>query len=313
MSFLLPIRHRLEYAAVRSGLALVDWFPLRACPALAALFGDLVFLLALSRRRVAVANILNAKIAETPAQARRIARASFRHFALLAFESIKAQKLLTPATLANRMVIHMPSETRALFQDPARGVLAACGHLGNWEVMAQAFSFTKPVVAIAQPMKNPLVNRLIRRRSPDSRFSTIPKHEEDLMRLLTPLKEGSVLAIMIDQHAIKKPMIVDFFGQPACSHRSIALLHLVTRLPIVFASNRRIGPLRFELTFSEPLVFKASGDKDRDIHTILKALNERLEAAIREAPEQYMWGHRRWRPPTPPGPWQSRRPMQLRN
>lgn len=299
MSFLLFIRHLLEYAAVRTGLALIDLFPLRACPALAALFGDLVYIFARGRRRVAISNILNSKIVDTPAEARRIARASFRHFALLAIESIKAQKLLTPASLSERMVVHMPPETRALFQDPARGVLAACGHLGNWEVMAQAFSFTKPVVAIAQPMKNPLVNRLMHRRSPDARFTTIPKHEEDLMRLLTPLKQGSVLAVMIDQHAMKKPMVVDFFGRPACSHRSVALLHLVTRLPIVFASNRRIGLLRFEVTLSEPLVFKPSGDKDRDIHTILKALNERLEAAIREAPEQYMWGHRRWRAPNP--------------
>jgi KDO2-lipid IV(A) lauroyltransferase len=299
LSFLTPIRYRLEYAAARTGLALVDAIPLAGCPGLAAVLGDLAFLFDVRRRRISIDNILKAGVASTPAAARRIARGAFRHFALLMIESLKAQRLLTPATLPTYTTLHVPPETQALIADPAKGLLAACGHVGNWEIMAQVFSFAKPVVAVAQPMKNPLVDRLLARRTPDARFQTIPKHDDDMMRLIQTLKQGSALAIMIDQHAMKKPVIVDFFGRPACSHRSVAMLHLVTRMPIIFASCRRTGLMHFTITLSKPLVFLPSGDKDRDVHDILKALNEKLEAAILEAPEQYMWGHRRWRPPNP--------------
>ncbi len=299
MSFLTPIRYRLEYAAVRLGLGLVDLFPLRGCPGLAAALGDLAFVFDGRRRRIAIGNILGSNLATTPAEARRITRASFRHFALLTIESLKAQRLLTPATLANRMVVSMPPESQALLDDPTQGILTAAGHFGNWEILAQTFSFRKPVVAIAQAMKNPLVDRLMARRTPDARFKTIPKRDADMMRLIAPLKQGCVLAVMIDQHAMKKPVVVDFLGRPACSHRSIALLHLVTHLPIVYASCRRIGLLRFEVRIAKPLAFQPSGDRDQDIHTILKLLNEELETDIRRTPEQYLWGHRRWRPPKP--------------
>jgi KDO2-lipid IV(A) lauroyltransferase len=299
VSLLTPIRYRLEYLAARAGLALIDAFPVKGCPGLAAVAGDLVYLFDLRRRRIAVDNILKAGLAATPGQARRIARGSFRHFCLLLIESLKMQRLLTPASLPAHVTLDIPPETQALFDDRGKGLLGACGHFGNWEIMAQVFGFMKPVVAVAQPAKNPLVNRLMERRTPDARFRTIPKHDDDMMRLMQTLKDGCALAIMIDQHAMKKPMVVDFFGRPACSHRSIALLHLVTRVPIVFGACRRTGLMRFAITLSKPLVFKPSGNKDKDVHDILKTLNEKLEAAIREAPDQYMWGHRRWRPPNP--------------
>ena len=299
MSFLTSIRYRLEYGAARAGLALVDALPMRACPGLAAAIGDIAYAFDYRRRRIAVDNITRSTLALPPDEARRIARLSFRHFALVAIESVKAQRLLTPATIPVHLVIQAPAETEALIVDPARGILAACGHFGNWEIMGQIFGFRKPVVAIAQPMKNPLVEEMMFRRTPDARFRTVPKHDEDMMRLVAPLKEGCVLAVMIDQHAMKKPVVVDFLGRPACSHRSLALLHLVTRTPIVYASARRIGLLRFEVRLSKPLSFPPTGDKERDIHTIMKALNEELEADIRVAPDQYLWGHRRWRPPNP--------------
>ena len=299
MSLLTAIRHRIEYGAARLFLALVDRLPARAAPAFAAVLGNLAYAFAAGRRRTALENIRLAGVAATPAEVRRIARASFVHFALLTIESLQAARLLTPATHDNHIAFDAPPATRDLLGDPARGFLAASGHLGNWEVMARAISFDKPVVAVAQPAKNPLVDRLMARRSADARYRTIPKREAGGTRLLRPLREGAILAIMIDQYALKKPVLVDFFGRPACSHRSIAALHLATRRPIVFFACRRIGPMRFAVTLSEPLVFEPTGDKNRDLHAILKNLNERLERAIREAPEQYLWSHRRWRPPKP--------------
>lgn len=299
MSFLTPTRYVLEYAAVKSALTLADLLPAACGPSLAAFFGDLVFYCNPKRRQVAENNLLSTGMAGTPREAARLARASFRHFALLTLESIKAQRILTPANLERHVTLHIPPDTLALMTRADQGLLAAGGHFGNWEILARVFSFIKPVVAIAQPAKNPLVNRLMALRSPDSRFRTIPKHDGDMMRLMAALKEGSALAVMIDQYALKKPIVVDFLGRPACSHRSIALLHLVTRVPIIYAVCSRTGLMKFDITLSGPLSFKPSGNKEQDVHDIVKALNERLEQDIRSAPEQYMWGHKRWRPPKP--------------
>ena len=54
-------------------------------------------------------------------------------------------------------------------------------------------------------------------------------------------------------------------------------------------------PLQFEIEFSDPLEFERTGRRQDDVRAILIWLNGQLEAAIRRDPDQYMWGHRRWR------------------
>jgi KDO2-lipid IV(A) lauroyltransferase len=53
--------------------------------------------------------------------------------------------------------------------------------------------------------------------------------------------------------------------------------------------------MRFALTTSELIEHRPSGDKKADVRAILSTINRHLEDAIRAAPEQYVWGHRRWR------------------
>ncbi|MEO1369130.1 MAG: hypothetical protein AAFX50_18285, partial [Acidobacteriota bacterium] len=60
--------------------------------------------------------------------------------------------------------------------------------------------------------------------------------------------------------------------------------------------------MRFVLETSPLIEVTPSGSKNDDIARILGELNGYLEAAIRRAPDQYVWGHRRWRngDPRPP-------------
>ena len=90
-------------------------------------------------------------------------------------------------------------------------------------------------------------------------------------------------------------MAVDFFGHPAQTHTSAALLHLVAKAPLCFAACWRTGPMSFELETSPPIKHERTGKKDNDIRAILEELNHHLEGMIRRHPEQYLWAHRRWR------------------
>jgi KDO2-lipid IV(A) lauroyltransferase len=293
------LRHLVEYALVRLMLLLVDLLPLPVCIWLAHRVGDVVYLVLPGRRRIAVDNIVQSGLAADAAAARRLARAVFRQFARVVVTSLKSDRLLRDHAGTSPVEWAVPPAVAALLDDPAAGMILACGHLGSWEIGAQLLSQRKPVLGITRRMNNPYVDRLMNRRKPRHDFELTPKRDANLGRLVAALKEGKVLAIMIDQNARERGMLIDFFGRPTSNHTAIALLHLITKAPICFGACIETGPMRFRFTATGPFRFAPTGDKDADVRRILEHLNGELEAAVRACPDQYMWGHRRWR--LPPG------------
>ncbi len=252
------------------------------------------------RRRVAVDNIIQSGIETDPGRARTLSRRSAQHFGVVVIESLKSAQLFEDGLDSERAAeacrLEIAPDVQAVLDDPEQGLIMASGHFGNWEVAAHRLSGFKPVAGITRPMNNPRVDALLQRRKGRYRFRPIPKYAADPRRFLSVLEAGEILALLTDQHAHKGAMVVPFFGRDAATHTTAAMLHLVTRKPLCFAACRRVGPMRFVLETSPLIVQPKTGDKKRDVRTILEILNGYLEAAIRANPEQYIWGHRRWRP-----------------
>jgi len=297
------IQHLAEYGLAGTLLGIVDVLPLPIAVSAARGLGRLWYRVDARRRRVAVDNVVRAGIAPSAAQAALIARASFEHFAVLLAESLKSRRAFNRPDWRDRIEWGIPPELEAILEEPGRGVLLASGHLGNWETAAQLLSRTKPVVGVTRRMNNPYVERLIRKRKPTGAFTLTPKRSADSGRFLRALKEGKILALLIDQHAPRGRIQVNFFGRPCTSYTAIALLHLVTQAPLCFGYCVRTGLMRFRFKATGPLSHPRTGDKERDVREILESLNRELEEAVRAYPEQYLWAHRRWRGERPaPGP-----------
>ena len=109
------------------------------------------------------------------------------------------------------------------------------------------------------------------------------------MRFVRSIANGEILAIMIDQHTTGNSIPVEFFGREAATTPSVAMLHLVTKAPIVVAYALRTGPLRYAVHAVGPFTFKRSGDRASDVRTITQALTREIEEIARAHPEQYMW------------------------
>ncbi len=289
--------HRGEYLLARTGLSLFRRIPLPAAVIAAYAMGDTFFLLGRRRRAIAVNNILSAGLAATPAQARLLARKSFRHFAELLVETLHANSLTSDPT---RFSWRIHPDSRPLLEDPQCRFILASGHLGNWEIGAQVLSQRKPVTAVARNLNNPYLDRYLKKLNPRQRIRQIPKHGDQPFRMLNMVQEGEILALMIDQHARQHSVWVDFFGRPAASYTAVALLPLVLRCPVCFADCIRTTGGQYSITLTDPVSIERSGDREADIRRILRDLNVRLETAIRRCPEQYLWAHRRWRKPPQP-------------
>ena len=62
-------------------------------------------------------------------------------------------------------------------------------------------------------------------------------------------------------------------------------------MSVVVGSFVRIAPYRYRLVGGAPLRYSEEYGKEG----FTQLLNDRLGAAIRRYPEQYLWSHRRWR------------------
>jgi len=292
---LLRLRHLAEYAGLRFGLLLADHLPLAVAEGLAVRLANAGFLLHRRRRRIASENILRAGITTDPAKAHSIAKASFSHFAVLVLESLRSSSVLRQDTWKNHVQLEVAPETQAILDTPEKGAILVSAHLGNWEVAAQLISFMKPVVGITSNMNNPYTDKLMKKRKPRNQFRLTPKRDADMGRLITVIKKGEILALMADQYARKGGMMIDFFGTPASTHTSPAMLHLVTGVPIIFGYCIRTGRMSYRMVAKPPIIREATGKRKEDVRAILLQLTSEMENAIRETPSQYLWAHRRWR------------------
>ncbi len=147
---------------------------------------------------------------------------------------------------------------------------------------------------------NPWVDRLVARRRVDPNAALIRKGAEGGRQVLSALKAGRSLGILVDQK-MNEGIEARFFGRPAMTTPAFAQLALRFGIPVVPVRFERLGGPRFRVTVEAPIEPLPTGDRDADAASLVQAVNDRIETWVRARPEQWFWVHRRWRDDrTPP-------------
>jgi KDO2-lipid IV(A) lauroyltransferase len=175
-----------------------------------------------------------------------------------------------------------------------RGAILVLPHLGNWELGGVAVSrHGYPLSSIARPMENRLLNRHLDSLRSEQNQIIIAKYNASA-RMAQELKSNRLLALLVDQHAGSKGLWVDFFGRPASTVKSPAILSLRYRSPIIPLKVVRDNG-RHRVVMTEPIY----PDQFRTVEELTQAFTRRIELFVREHPEQWFWLHRRWKTPPP--------------
>ena len=179
-------------------------------------------------------------------------------------------------------------------------MLVLTGHFGNWEVATAAGLGSYPQARgrfyfVRRPFKPRWLDGLVTRRFVRAGFGVLPKRG-GLGAILDRLAAGDLVVFPLDQHASNKDgVVVDFFGHPARTFRSLAILALNTGAPVVPAASWREPDGRHVLRFEEPLAPIECDDVNEAIRRNTRAYNAALERMILRHPEQWWWVHRRWK------------------
>jgi KDO2-lipid IV(A) lauroyltransferase len=290
------LRYRLEAAAVRSLMRAVSVLPTGPAIGWGNALGWLAFRLWTSRRRIAIDNLVAAGVCADKPSASRIALESFRTFTVMLIEAMILRCRFTRETWAQHVTLQGSQSARKLLETPGQALLLASAHIGNWEAGIHIASLIRPVVMVHRPLSNPYLQKVAYEERAGDNVSLLSSLDPDPFRFLEVLAAGKIVALMTDQHAATHRTRVNFFGRPAWTTETVAMMHLYTRVPLISAFCIRTGPLQYEVHLTEPLRFKRTGNRAEDARQITQMLTDEVETIARRFPGQYMWGHRRWKP-----------------
>ncbi len=287
MNFPEPLRHRLEYLGFRAAQAAATALPLEAVSWSSGLAWRLIAP-RLHRQERALHNLELAYPELSEAERKRIAAAMWENLGRTFGESFHLKEIV-----AEKRIRFEPMEQ---LEDIIRGgPCIVCGlHLGNWELVAYASklmgaSFT----GVYQRLSNPLVDEETRKlRAFLYDGGLLPKTPVAARSLMKAAKSGGYPAFLADLRD-DNGAAVPFFGQPALATVFPALLARKTGLPLYAGAAFREPKVRFVIRGAKVEV-PHTDDHDADAVAGTAALHAQFEAFIRQAPEQWMWAHRKW-------------------
>jgi KDO2-lipid IV(A) lauroyltransferase len=196
-----------------------------------------------------------------------------------------------PSVLLSRVEICGESHLAAAAAR-GRGVLLLTAHYGNWELLAASRALTAHELSVViRPLDHPVLDRVVARFRERTGVELITRHR-GLREILDALRRGRLVGILLDQNVSRgQGVFVPFFGVPASTSKSLAVISLRTGAPVVpaFIRRRPDGRHRIEIGAALP------PPPDGDVVAYTASFNRAIEEAIRQAPEQWFWLHRRWK------------------
>lgn len=289
------MRWLVEYAAARTVIAFIQLLTIRQCAAVARFFAWLAADVIKFRRKVISENLMAVYPDLSPDELQGITRDMWYHLAMMVIEVVLVPRKVH---LTNwQRYIRIPDErliTERMID--YRPLIAVSGHFGNFEMGGYVTGLLgMGSYSVARALDNPYLDRFINDFRKKYGQFVLPK-DGSAVEIQHQLAQGSILALLGDQHAGTKGCWIDFLGRPAACHKAIALFTLNGNAPMaVMYCKHRQEPFRFEIGcpgIADPTTLP---DSLRDVTALTQWYNDRMADAIHADRSQYWWLHKRWK------------------
>lgn len=286
--------HFAIYLLYRCGAALICLLPISVGFRIGAVMGRCAFYALPHLRWLAVRNLARAFEEKNDAEIRAIAREHFERLGANLVASIKLASM-TREEIFTRVSVEIPDEIRQRRTREHRGWVAMVSHLGAWELFAQLGCILPEysVGAMYQPLRNRYIDAHIRKLRAAEQVRLFDRRSE-LMSATAFLREiGSVLGVLVDQHAGDAGLWTPFFGRLTSTSTLAATLSAHADAPIVPIAVYTCGVARWRVVVS-PIM-----EPSPEVQPTVTRINEVLEKQIRISPQDWLWSHDRWKVPRP--------------
>ena len=288
---ILPGWNYLEYLLLRGVSVLIGALPISFATWLAKAIGDLLFILMPKRRELALKNLTFAYRDSISAERKQaIARESFRNVAISLMEFFRMPSMLRDAK--HRFEFEGTEHLDRAFEK-GKGLIFVISHLGSWEYLAfLPYLRGYPCSVVVREIRNPYSYAWIQKLRFSTKLNPIDRNKS-AREVLTVLKKNQLAAILIDQWAGLDGLWCEFFGRPTSTTSIPARLAVRTGAALVPGYCLRTGTGQYKIVI-RPEISVVGTEQDYEKKTTL-ALNRQLEEEIKKYPEQWTWGHKRWK------------------
>jgi len=170
-----------------------------------------------------------------------------------------------------------------------QGVILLSAHFNALEVGGRFVTGQTALHAIYRSHEHPVIEYLFRHSREKYAEKVIAR--DNMREVLRSLRLKKTLWLAIDQnYGHKHSVFADFLGIQAATNTILSRLLSISDAVVIPFFTLRL-PDGYKIIFYPPLDNFPSGNLQTDATRI----NQLLEAAIRQAPEQYLWVHRRFK------------------
>lgn len=231
----------------------------------------------------------------SPAQREQLSRRVFANIGKTLAETCRA-----PVTGREQLLTLIDCEGTENYQeavDYGKGTVIVSSHFGNWEYFGAnlvARGYDADVVARGQ--HNTLVDKYLTHLRQSFGMNVLHSERGGMKEAIRALRQNRQVAILSDQHEGSHGVIVVFFGQKVSAPRAPAALSQKTGAPIVTAHLFRMPDNRHLCRFDKPIYPNLEADREKEINRLAQEYTFRIETAIRQRPDLWLWTHRRFKP-----------------
>jgi Kdo2-lipid IVA lauroyltransferase/acyltransferase len=258
--------------------------------------GRLMYWLDAEHRRRALENLGYSFPQMSESRRRQITLRSMQNLLTLFVEVLFTTRLVRLETWADICQLENFQPVLELLLKRDQGLIMLTGHYGNWEILGYVLAtlgFT--TTTVARPLDNKYINRWllgVRERRGQKIIAKTGAVEE----VTQALSHDGAVGFMADQNAGKKGIFVDFFGRKASTYKSIGLLAMSYKIPVIVGYARRTGPgFRFALGMQDIIHPSDWENQDDPLLYITQRYTKAIEDFVLKDPSQYLWIHRRWK------------------
>lgn len=281
------------YLILRLVVMIIDMFPYAMAPEVGRWLGRVVRFMDRKHARVAVKNLERSRGICPPDEIPAFIDRVYEHIGLGLVEMLMIPRLMQRHQVEGYVKLERFHVVREVLAQ-GRGMIVVIGHLGNWELIGLAVTLTGiPLHSLARPIENPWVDRYLNRFRTQTGQEIISKYHA-LGSMVRVIQKNETLIIQIDQDARHSGVYVDFFGRPASTHRSPAVLALKYGTPIVVADIYRENGYHY-CVLSDPILPESFRNHADPVKALTQAYTEKFEECVARHPEQWFWVHDRWK------------------